>query len=320
MPEPDAFSRYRRPAVRDLAWLVFDGALQLPPGSGTIASVELDEEERAELLGLLTQWDADEEDRWLGPVDPGLRLGLYTERLIGAWLANSRQIRLLARNWPLRSGRITHGEADLLVQRQGGQGGSLQLWELACKFYLGLGNGQWVGPGLNDTLAIKLDRMRRHQLQLIHQPGFRAAWPAPWSAFAWVTGWLLQRAGASEGAAPGRIPAIWAEAGDASFGTAAASAAALEIEQWWLLPKRRWLRPAHGDPPPAQLFPSLQAVESFIASPVAPRQRGSDRARPLMLAGMRGIQAGGPANEMLRLMLVPRGWSRLAAAMPLPGT
>ncbi len=308
---------YRRPAVRDLAWLVFHGALQLPPGSGTIACVALGAEERAELLALLAQWDEDEQEEWLGPVDPGLRLGLYTERLIGAWLGHSRQIRLLARNWPLRSSRITLGEADLLVQRRSGQGG-LQLWELACKFYLGLGDGRWVGPGLNDTLATKLDRMRSHQLQLIHQPGFLAAWPGSWSARAWLTGWLLQPAGAAEIPA-GRIAAVWAEAGDASLAKATAGAAALGVEQWWLLPKRRWLRPAHGDPPPAQRFPSLQAAEDFIGSPAAPTQRASARARPLMLAGMRGIQAGAAAEEMLRLMLVPHGWSQLAAAMRPPG-
>ena len=315
-PGAGCFTRYRRPAVRDLAWLVFDGALQLPPGSGTIAAVVLGAEERAELLELLSQWDADEQDDWLGPVAPGLRLGLYVERLIGAWLANSRRIRLLAQNWPLRSSRMTLGEADLLLQRQGGQGGR-QLWELACKFYLGLPDDRWVGPGLNDTLATKLDRMRRHQLQLIHQPGFQVAWPGHWSALAWLTGWLLQPAAEATAARAGRIAAVWAEAGDASLASATASASALGIEQWWLLPKRRWLRPAHGDPAPAECYPSLQAAEAFIMGPVAPKQRGSDRARPLMLAGMRRMQTGEVAEEMLRLMLVPRGWSQLAAAMPL---
>lgn len=346
----DSFRRYRRPPVRDLAWLAFDGALQLPRGNGSLATVALDPEERAELLDLLAQWDEDDQDRWVGPVDPNLRLGLYAEHLIGAWLAHSRRIRLLARNWPLRSSRITLGEADLLVQRLGegrgnpdslqeGQGqdrpgqadggaGGLQLWELACKFYLGMpGGGGWIGPGLNDSLATKLARMRKHQLQLIHQPGFKDAWQGNWTALAWLTGWLLLPAQEAAADPPDRIPAIWAEASDASLAPAQAIAAALAVEQWWLLPKRRWLRPAHGDEPTAQVFASLEAAAAFISGPAAPRQRGTSQPRPLMLAGVRRVSPGDPdaaagtqpavaIEEMLRLMLVPAGWSARAAAIP----
>ena len=115
--------RFRRPAVRDLAWLVLDGALPLPAETARLATVALDAAEVAELMGLLHQWDDDTEDAWLGPIDPGLRLGLYTERLIGAWLRQSHLIRLLAMNWPLRVNRITLGEADFLVRRAACPGG-----------------------------------------------------------------------------------------------------------------------------------------------------------------------------------------------------
>jgi len=323
-PSHQAFVHYRRAAVRDLAWLVFDGALQLPHGSGAPATVVLDAAERAELLALLHQWDDDAEDGWLGPVDPNLRLGLYTERLLGAWLAHAGTIRLLAQNWPLRSSRITIGEADFLVQRRssnaenprGARQGGLQLWELACKFYLGVPGRGWIGPGLNDSLAAKLARMRSHQLQLIHQPGFSAAWQGDWSALAWLAGWLLAPVADQAAAPAGRIPGVWAEAAGASLACAQARAAALEVEQWWLLPKRRWLRPMHGDAPVAQAFEGLRDAAAFIAGPSAPRQRGTGFARPLMLAGMRGPDRSGIATEVLRLMLVPQGWSQRAAALP----
>jgi len=323
-PSHQVFERYRRPAVRDLAWLVFDGALPLPHGSGAPATVVLDPAERAELLALLEQWDDDDEDGWLGPVDPNLRLGLYTERLLGAWLARSETIRLLAQNWPLRSSRITLGEADFLVQRRssntedprGARQGGLQLWELACKFYLGVPGRGWIGPGLNDSLAVKLARMRSHQLQLIHQPGFGAAWQGDWSALAWLAGWLLAPVQDKAVAPAGRIPAVWAEADGASLTCAEAKAAALEVQQWWLLPKRRWLRPMQGDEPVAQAFDGLRDAAAFIAGPAAPRQRGTGHARPLMLAGMHGPGRSGMAKEVLRLMLVPAGWALRAAAMP----
>lgn len=319
---PGAFLRYRRPAVRDLAWLVLDGALRLPPESGLLPSVDLDESERAEFMELLQVWDTDPHDRWLGAVDPNLRLGLYTERLIGAWLGHSRQIRLLAQNWPLRASRITLGEADFLVQRKGREG--LQLWELACKFYLGVPEHGWIGPGLNDSLAAKLARMRTHQLQLIHQPGFRAAWAGDWSARAWLAGWLLAPVASSSGtssepvASAARIAGLWTEAVDPSLLQAQALADDLGVSQWWLLPKRRWLRPVFGDDPVLQCFNDLAEAAAFLSSPAAPRQRGTQHARPLMLAGVRWLQQPGRAAvaaESMRLMLVPSGWLGQAVAM-----
>ena len=204
--------------------------------------------------------------RWIR----NLRLGLYTERLIGAWLRHSRRIRLLAQNWPLRASRITLGEADFLVERREAarsarqRRGALELWELACKFYLGVPGRGWIGPGLNDSLAAKLARMRGHQLQLIHQPGFRAAWDGDWSARAWLAGWLLSPAQVPEPAArpmdrqSGAFPRSGRKRATRRSPAHGKSAESLGVEQWWLLPKRRWLRPVHGDEPVAQIFDGLR--------------------------------------------------------------
>jgi len=311
----------------------------LPTEAGTVASVRLDSAEEEEFVGLLHQWDQDPEDAWLGTIDPALRLGLYTEQLIGAWLRQSRLIRLLAMNWPLRVNRITLGEADFLVRREGDRTSPLQLWEIACKFYLHVPGRGWLGPGLNDSLASKLQRVRGHQLRLIHEQAFQAAWQGDWSARAWMAGWLLESAellvpGAAigtsaesadarwDGAAPrhaDRIPSCWAEAGTPSAARAGVHAGSLGVTQWWLLPKRRWLRPAFADEPVAQRFEDLDEAMSFVESSSAPRERGSDRPRPLMLAGIRWLRGFGQepvAAEAMRLMLVPRGWSERAAAVP----
>jgi hypothetical protein len=105
------------------------------------------------------------------------------------------------------------------------------------------------------------------------------------------------------------------------------------------LPKRRWLRPVHGDEPVAQVFGNLPEAVAFLVGAAAPRQRRTDHPRPLMLAGVCGGSGaepgrnsaqgraeglseapadGGIAREALRLMLVPPGWTQRAAAMP-PG-
>jgi hypothetical protein len=317
--------RYRRAVVRDLAWLVLDGALPLPAAIPAPTAVTLDAVEKAEFIDLLQRWDEDPQDTWLGPVDPRLRLGLYTERLIGAWLRQSERIRLMAMNWPLRVERITLGEADFLVHRRGG---GLQLWELACKFYLGVPGRGWIGPGLNDSLAAKLARVQDHQLQLIHQPRFRAEWEGDWSAQAWLTGWLLAPAGPVKGGrldalptAGARIPSVWAQAGDVSVALAEAQAEAAGVSQWWLLPKRRWLRPVCADEPVEQGFATLAEAAGYLAGQAALQDPGAGHPRPLMLAGIswRVAEAspGAPAiaSEVMRLMLVPAGWLQRAAGL-----
>jgi hypothetical protein len=326
--------RFRRAAVRDLAWLVLDGALPLPADVEPLPAVLLDDAERAELLQLLRQWDEDPSDSWLGNVDPRLRLGLYAERLIGTWLRGSDRIELLSMNWPLRVNRITLGEADFLVRRPAASDGHLQLWELACKFYLGVPGCGWLGPELNDSLASKLARMRGHQLQLIHHRGFQGAWPGPWSAQAWLSGWLLAPAASlSDNVAaappPGRPASVWSQPDEASFAIVAAHAQSLGVEEWWLLPKRRWLRPVFADEPAAQRFASLaEAAEFHRASgglgPARATAVPTDPARPMMLAGMRWLPGRMPgsvpgaasavAAETLRVMLVPPGWAARARA------
>ncbi len=319
LPTP-ASLQYRRPLVRDLAWLVLDGALPLPPASGDLQSVRLSTAERHELLELLAAWDNRAQDDWLGPIDPRLRLGIYTERLIGAWLRHSRLIRLVAMNWPLRDGRTTIGEADFLVERLSLPGDRLQLWELACKFYLGVAEVGWIGPGLLDSLDAKLSRIRSHQLPLIHRPGFREAWGSAWTAHAWVAGWLLEpaptlpnrspqaNAGAGSGA---RIAGVWAECGTDSVSIVEQQASALGVTEWWGLPKRRWLRPVFADDPVPQRWRRLDMASAAL-SPAGMRE-----ADPRMLAGIRwqSCADGVVAREALRVMLVPAGWARRARSV-----
>ena len=114
------------------------------------------------------------------------------------------------------------------------------------------------------------------------------------------------------------MAAVWAEAGDASLEIARAQASRVGVSEWWLLPKRRWLRPVLADVPVAQRFADLEAAVSFLEAPLAPRERGSGRPRPLMLAGVQWHHASGSpavAAESMRLMIVPGGWARRAEAI-----
>jgi hypothetical protein len=132
-----------------------------------------------------------------------------------------------------------------------------------------------------------------------------------------VTGWLLApvqdlrsepcgSAGKTRPAA--RIPAVWAEAGAPGAGMAEHHAHALGVDEWWVLPRHRWLRPVFADEPGAQRFDSLPDTLA------AATRDSSGEPPPLMLAGIRWM-SGDPAPvavEAMRLMLVPGGWARRA--------
>jgi hypothetical protein len=97
----------------------------------------------------------------------------------------------------------------------------------------------------------------------------------------------------------------------------------LGVAQWWLLPKRRWLRPAFADEPVAHCFIGLDEAAAFLAAQQGPCEPGSGQPRPLMLAGVRWLRGHSSwmvAAEAMRLMLVPPGWSRRAAELPLEAT
>lgn len=101
------------------------------------------------------------------------RLGWHFENLVAALIQHSDRFDLVARNLVLRENGRTLGELDLLVRERAS--GELMHWELALKFYLGLGEGRgWPGPNPHDQLASKARHLYDVQLPRAAQPGAMA--------------------------------------------------------------------------------------------------------------------------------------------------
>lgn len=101
------------------------------------------------------------------------RLGLVFESLWHFFLREDPDTELIAHNIPVRDGKITLGEFDLIYYC-GVSKRHIHL-ELAVKFFLGIPNtqaspglDQWFGPNRADRLDRKLARLSQHQLPLAY--------------------------------------------------------------------------------------------------------------------------------------------------------
>lgn len=104
------------------------------------------------------------------------RLGSYFETLWAYWLEHSERYELIQRNLVVRAGGVTLGELDCIV-RDRHEGGYYH-WELAIKFYLGIGDTvrqeNWIGPGKRDRLDKKVAHLIQHQCRLGQHPHAQA--------------------------------------------------------------------------------------------------------------------------------------------------
>ena len=104
------------------------------------------------------------------PESDSYKLGIRFEDIICSWIEATSELELLARNLPVHDGDRTLGEFDVIVRHED----KIEHWELAVKFYLGLGDHlqmeDWYGPDPRDTLKSKISRMKEHQLKLSEQP------------------------------------------------------------------------------------------------------------------------------------------------------
>ena len=104
---------------------------------------------------------------WPAPTDwQRFRLGIQFERLWQCALTHLKGYELLASNLQVQGPAATLGEFDLIV----GHGTTLEHWELAIKFYIGIGDttqtNAWFGPNPTDRLDLKLQRLLSHQMTL----------------------------------------------------------------------------------------------------------------------------------------------------------
>ena len=105
------------------------------------------------------------------PPDPNrFKLGYHFEHLVNAWAGQNETVEPLARNLQVVEDKRTLGGFDLLLRRNK----IVEHWELAVKFYIGVGDmadpSRWFGPNTADRLDIKFGRMTSHQLQLSKFP------------------------------------------------------------------------------------------------------------------------------------------------------
>lgn len=158
---------YKHQSVRDLAWVVSSPPLILqqsypclwPPAKWfqqlaeeTLPWLASVDENPVELDALI----AGQKDR---------RLGKYFETLWFYWLSHNKRFDIVENNVQIIIDGETLGEIDFVlfdnVTRQ------TIHWEVAIKFYLGIGDTRemrhWHGPQLRDRLDIKVQHLRHRQ-------------------------------------------------------------------------------------------------------------------------------------------------------------
>ncbi|MBU1192918.1 MAG: DUF1853 family protein [Gammaproteobacteria bacterium] len=288
--DADLLTTLYDPLVRDLAWALFSASLlatepdadDWPKHAESIARLQsLDREPTALHKAVMAQRSG--------------RLGLYFEALWQFWLTDNADYALRAHNLQIQVDGTTSGELDLIVEHR--RSGQLQHWELAVKFYLGMGDttemSAWIGPNAQDRFDRKLQHLHDHQLPLLQYPETQSQLTA--------SGWnirqqrlilkgrlfypLLETTPAPAGAAPDHLRGWWARPEEfmAHFGSTSL--------QWQVLGREDWLAPLRR----AAAGNLQTAAEIFLALDNLSQ-------RPQCVAGF----ANG--DECSRGFIVPAGW------------
>lgn len=165
---------FQHQVVRDLVWAIASPPLIVP---GKKQCCWYSEQWYRELYRQSENWlcDLDAQPEYLQQrVDSqkDRRMGRYFETLWAFWLEQHPRYEIVQQNLPLRQGGNTIGELDFLVLDK--QSGKYLHWEMAVKFYLGVGDTRmqcnWHGPGKKDRLDKKVEHLHNRQSVISRQP------------------------------------------------------------------------------------------------------------------------------------------------------
>jgi uncharacterized protein len=298
-------TQLNQPAVRDLAWTLIAAPLlldaqwqQCHPLAGSTWA-----QEPATLADWLLQLDTEAHalEAWLARSSTR-RLGLYYEKLWQFALNAATGVQLLAANVAIRQGAHTLGEMDLLSRDARGDHHT----ELACKFFLGPVDAcaedplNWLGPGGQDRLGLKLAHLRLRQLTLSNRIeaqnvlaslGIHALqaelWLGGYLFYPWPNGCAMPR-----GAHPQHLRGHWL------YHRQWLDFAAHNTDgRWHILPRSRWLAPARCE----------QASTLSLAQLTEQLHTTNDQPSPLLVAKLQ-CRADGDWHEVQRLFVLRNDW------------
>lgn len=180
-------------------------------------------------------------------------IGRYFERLYGYWLGALPDVRNLHQGIAIQGDKGTLGELDLVFET----GNQAFHWELALKYYVGVGDlksaASWHGPRARDRLDKKLEKLTQKQLRLPREAAARQCLAelgiGACSSHAVMKGylfypwrdWLDSRLVYPEGIHPAHDRGYWLPLRDLEH------ALAMPAARWDILHKPDWLGPATVD-------------------------------------------------------------------------
>ena len=163
-------TEFKNQSVRDLAW-----AISSPPLISSLSSSCIWPESNwylkifEETLSWLYSVDSDSselEELLVNQKDR--RLGKYFETLWFYWLSHNPRYEVIENNLQIIIDGETLGEIDFIIFDKTTK--QMVHWELAVKFYLGVGDtremSNWYGPNLRDRLDIKVQHLLHRQSQI----------------------------------------------------------------------------------------------------------------------------------------------------------
>ena len=171
-------SRYQHRCVADLSWAVSSPPLLLVEGNDCAwFSERWYQDQYRQIEQKLHALDHDPAKlESLLAAQKDRRLGNYFETLWYFALQLNSRYKLIERNLQIHDGEDTLGEMDFIVLDN--ETGRYAHWELAIKFYLGMGDTvnheAWHGPGKQDRLDLKVDHLLSRQTRLSRHPVAKA--------------------------------------------------------------------------------------------------------------------------------------------------